>query len=83
MTEPCRASRLWLLSVGGEVDEHLPESTCLDISETINQGKRKRKKLRLVSLFRQGLVRIMIALLTNEPLPKGRFVPEPWPEIQQ
>ena len=92
MTEPARASRLWLavsvatlwlLSVGGEADETIPESTCLDITQTLNQNRRQRKKtqLRSVSVFRRGLVRILVALLCHDSLPIPRFVPEPWSEV--
>jgi hypothetical protein len=90
MTEPARAERLWLtisvatlwlLSVGEEADYNIPESTCLDITEIIiDQHKQKKTQLRSVSVFRRGLVKILIALLTHEPLPKGCFIPEPWAE---
>src|SRR5438876_997658 len=34
---------------------------------------------RLHSCFAQGLRLIVVALLQGEPLPLGRFIPEPWP----
>jgi hypothetical protein len=38
-------------------------------------------RLRLVSVFRQGWIRLLVALLRQEPLPQGRWVPEPWPAV--
>ena len=40
---------------------------------------RRATRLRLVSVFRQGWVELVVALLRHEPLPQGRFMPEPWP----
>ena len=34
-----------------------------------------------MSVFRQGWVALLVALLRHEPLPQGRFVPEPWPVV--
>jgi hypothetical protein len=34
-----------------------------------------------VSVFRQGWVTLLVALLRHEPVPQGRFVPEPWPVV--
>jgi hypothetical protein len=42
---------------------------------------RRATRLRLVSVFRQGWVALLVALLRQEPLPQGRFVPEPWPAV--
>ena len=42
---------------------------------------RRATRLRLVSVFRQGWVALLVALLRQEPLPEGRFVPEPWPAV--
>lgn len=92
MTDPQRASRLWLaiavatlwvVSVGGEADactscsglEALPELHVARRTAT------KRSRPRLQSCFAQGLRRIFVALLKGEPLPLGRFVPEPWPTL--
>src|SRR2546429_230137 len=38
-------------------------------------------RLRLVSVFRQGWVTLLVALLRHAPMPQGRFVPEPWPVV--
>ncbi len=84
MSDPKRVERLWLclsvttlwvLSVGGEDDATLAEGTLPPLSLRSRSGRR----LRLVSVFRQGWGRLLTALLRQEPLPVGRFVPEPWP----
>src|SRR5260370_41358149 len=90
MTEPTRASRLWLaiavatlwvVSVGGETDatdscsglETLPES------HIARRTASKRSRPRLQSCFAQGLRRMFVARLKGRRLPRGRFIPEPWP----
>jgi len=87
MTEPYRVSRLWLvisvatlwlLSVGGQADETIPQSTCFAITETLAQHQSNKSQLPSVSLFRRGWATILVALLRNEPLPDGRFIPEQW-----
>ena len=40
--------------------------------------QRKASKLRLVSIFRRGWVTILVSLIRHDPLPLGRFIPEPW-----
>ena len=92
MSDPERAARLWLavavatlwlLSVGGATDETIPASTLLDVTGLCPERPRTRRatRLRLVSVFRQGWVELLVALLRQEPLPQGRFVPEPWPTV--
>jgi hypothetical protein len=92
MSAPDRAARLWLavavatlwlLSVGGEADATLPASTWLDVTGWCPERPRTRRatRLRLVSVFRQGWVRLLVALLRQEPLPQGRLEPEPWPAV--
>ena len=92
MSAPDRAARLWLavavatlwlLSVGGEADETIPASTLLDVTGWCPERPRTRRatRLRLVSVFRQGWVRLLVALLRQEPLPQGRLVPDPWPTV--
>jgi hypothetical protein len=92
MSAPDRAARLWLavtvatlwrLSVGGEADESMPVSTLLDVTGRCPERPRSRRatRLRLVSVFRQGWVTLLVALLRQEPLPLGRFLPEPWPAV--
>jgi hypothetical protein len=92
MTDPARAARLWLavavetlwlLSVGGEADATVPASTLRDVTALWPARPRSRRatRRRLVSVFRQGWVALLVALLRQESLPQGRFVPEPWPVV--
>jgi hypothetical protein len=81
---------LWLLSVGGEAEATADESTTVfpDIVDCLGQStgaigvrprtQRKASKLRLVSIFRRGWVTLLVSLIRHEPLPLGRFIPEPW-----
>lgn len=91
MTDPQRAERLWLavavatlwlLSVGGQAEDAIPESTFLDVTVALQESKRQRKatQLRLVSIFRRGWCTILVALFRHTTLPLGVFVPEPWPQ---
>jgi len=92
MTKPERAARLWLavavatwwlLSVGGEAEETIPASTVPDVTALVPQPPRTRcaTRLRRVRVFRRGWNLILVALLDQAPLPRGRFVPEPWPTV--
>ena len=74
---------LWRLSVGGESDETIPVSTLLAVTAWCPERPRtwRATRLRLVSVFRQGWVRLLVALLRQEPLPPGCLVPEPWPAV--
>ena len=91
MTQPHRAARLWLaiavatlwvVSVGGEADASLPASSLQALPETHIARRRasKRSRPRLLSCFARGLAVILAALLRHDPLPLGRFIPEPWPD---
>jgi hypothetical protein len=91
MTDPQRAARLWLavavatlwlLSVGGLAEDTVPESTLLPLGDGDGAPTRSRRatQLRLVSIFRQGWITILVALLNHRRLPHGRFIPEPWPQ---
>jgi hypothetical protein len=48
--------------------------------QAVTNPRRQRKtaRLRLVSVFRRGWVSILVSLIRHEPLPLGRFIPEPW-----
>ena len=94
MSDPQRAARLWLavavatlwlLSVGGMAEETVPVSTLLPLPADGLPMSRPRRatQLRLVSVFRQGWITILGALLNHHRLPLGRFVPEPWPRAVQ
>jgi hypothetical protein len=91
MTDPQRAARLWLavavatlwlLSVGGLAEDTVPESTLSPLGDGDGSPTRSRQatQLRLVSIFRQGWITILVALLNHRQLPHGRFIPEPWPQ---
>ena len=90
MTDPRRAARLWLAvavaplwlgSVGGEADETIPVSTCLDLTGLLNASRqRKATQLRVVSVFRRGWCLLLVALLHATALPLGALIPEPWPK---
>lgn len=93
MTDPARAARLWLavavatlwvVSIGGAVDATLPEGTLPDVRGLCPAYRRPRRatQWRLVSVFRRGWLMLMGALLRHDPLPTGRFLPEPWPAIR-
>ena len=92
MTDPKRAARLWLavavatlwlLSVGGLAEETIPAGTLLDLppNGVLEPPPRQATQLRLVSVFRQGWMTILAALLNHHRLPLGRFAPEQWPSI--
>jgi hypothetical protein len=90
MSDPERAARLWLavavatlwlVSVGSEAEVNEPESACDPIAAVLPAQTHQRcaTRLRAVALFRQGLIRLVLAMLDHASLPFGRFVPEPWP----
>ena len=90
MTDGGRASRLWLaiavatlwaVSVGGEADASMAVSSLEELPEMHTARRRAsgRAKPRLVSCFRRGVLRIMVALVQGKEVPLGRFVPEEWP----
>ena len=69
--------------MGGAAEETVPASTLLDVTALCPSRPRMRRatRLRLVSVFRQGWVALLMALLRHDPLPPGRFVLEPWPAV--
>ena len=92
MTDPARAGRLWLavavatlrlVRVGGAAEAALPEGTLPALGPVLLAARRQRRatRLRLVSLFRRGWVAILVAWVKGQPLPTGRFQPEPWPAV--
>lgn len=93
MADVERASRLWVVvavatlwtvSVGGETDDDLTGKAIPELAEAVATAPRRRRatRVRLTSVFRRGCARIIAALLRHEPIPKGRLVPEPWPDTQ-
>jgi len=94
LTDPQRAARLWLavavatlwlLSVGGMAEDTIPESTLLPLADDDSPAARSRRatRLRLGSIFRRGWIIILLALINQRRLPRGRFKPEPWPQPKQ
>ena len=92
MTDPERASRLWLAvavatlwlaRVGSEAEDTIPERTRLSLAEVDLGTRRQRRatRLRLVSVVWRGWVALLVALLDGAPLPPGRFQPAPWPAL--
>jgi hypothetical protein len=93
-TNPQRAARLWvavavatlwLLSVGGRAEETIPASTLRPLANVDGPPSRPRRatQLRLVSVFRQGWITLLVALCNQRRLPLGRFIPEPGPQATQ
>jgi hypothetical protein len=90
MTHPQRAARLWLVvavatlwlvSVGGEAEADAAESAVAPLPSALPDQTRQRRatRLRQVAVFRQGLIRLTLAMIDHAPLPFGHFFPEPWP----
>ena len=66
-------------------EDTLPVSTLLPLTDADGPASRPRPatQLRLVSVFCQGWITILVALLNQRRLPRGRFMPEPWPQPDQ
>lgn len=82
---------LWVLAVGGEAEVKAiqemqlePPSVC---SYVCSQATLRRQgqawQARLVSVFRRGCMRLLLALFKEQSLPQGSFWPEPWPSFTQ
>jgi hypothetical protein len=75
---------VWLVRVGSEVEDQVPEGTLLVLPAMDLVAPRRQQRalpLRLVGLFRRGWVAILVALLDGAPLPRGSCRPEPWPVL--
>jgi len=94
MTRPERASRLWLamavatlwtVSVGGAVEASEDDATItldaltVDLCAPLLVTPTRRSRPRLLSCFRRGVIHICATLLAGRPLPRGFFIPLPWP----
>ena len=94
MTRPERASRLWLamavatlwtVSVGGAVEASAERpgvtlaALTADLCAPLPVRSTRRSRPRLLSCFRRGAIHICATLLAGSPLPRGHFVPLPWP----
>jgi hypothetical protein len=87
MSDPARASRLWLVMAvatfaavraGGMAASGL-EALEWDGVPDLAAGRPRGSRPRLLSCFRHGLLRLVVALVQGRPLPRGRLQPEPWP----
>jgi hypothetical protein len=92
MTDPARVERLWLViavatlwvvSVGAAAEEALPASSFDALPETHIARRRKTQNARprLLSCFRRGIIRILVALIRGEDLPIACFLPSAWPNF--
>lgn len=91
MSDPARAQRLWLaiavatlwvLSAANAEEEPAPASGLPEIpwapADRVQPTRRSRP--RLVSVFRRGLLTILVALIKGEGIVLGRLHPAPWPQ---
>jgi hypothetical protein len=90
MSDPRRAERhwlvmavatLWVISVGGEVDATLPESSFETLPSThiARRLSKQRVRQRRISCFARGILTICAALVAGDPLPMGRLLAFSWP----
>jgi hypothetical protein len=90
MIDPERATRfwlaiavatLWVLSVGGQADANIRESSfdALPENHIARRYSRKTSYSRFLSCFHRGIMIIITTLIAQRQLPLGRFIPEPWP----
>lgn len=84
MKDPARAERIWLaisvatiwvFSIGGEADASIPVDTLPDMDGGVQPVVSRPRR---VSVFRRGLILILVSLIRHIPLPFGAFVPETW-----
>jgi len=87
MTDPARASRLWLVlavatfavvRAGGAAESGL-EALTWDGVPDLAPVRPRRTRPRLLSCFRHGVLRVLVAVVQGRCLPRGRFLPDPWP----
>jgi hypothetical protein len=87
MTDPARAARLWLVMAvatfavvraGGMAHSGL-EALDWDALPDLAPVRPRGSRPRLLSCFRRGLLRIVLALVQRRRLPRGRLQAEPWP----
>ncbi|GAC1461906.1 MAG: hypothetical protein PVSMB4_20360 [Ktedonobacterales bacterium] len=88
MTDPARASRLWLVMAvatfavvraGGAAESGL-EALSGDGVPDLAPVRPRRTRPRLLSCFRHGVLRVLVAVVRGRHLPRGRFRPDPWPD---
>ena len=82
MTDPARAERLWLalavatfwvISIGDATEQDLTRPVIADLTPSPQRSRRVR-------LFRLGLLTLLVAAITAQPLPlPGLLAADPWP----
>ncbi len=78
---------VWAVSVGGAVEAADDEERAAlplgaltaDCCTPLPLSPTRRSRPRLLSCFRRGVIHICATLLAGSPLPRGHFVPLPWP----
>lgn len=87
IADPERAARMWLViavatlwvvGVGGYAEELAEPFTLppFDVAQPLALTPNPRR----VSVFRRGWIKLLVALLTHQPLPDYYFLPQPWPD---
>jgi len=87
MTDPARASRLWLVMAvatfavvrAGAAAESGLEAVTWDGVPDLAPVRPRRTRPRLLSCFRHGVLRVLVAVVRGRCRPRGRFLPDPWP----
>jgi len=90
MSDPDRASRLWLalsvatlwvVSVGGELDAKLQDCDLshLPLTHIARKTKIHSPKARNISCFARGIINVLTSLINQRPISLGVLLPEPWP----
>jgi len=83
---------LWVLAVGGEAEVSAQGNPWeagreaglqppLPLLQAAQRRQTRTGQARLVSVFRRGWVRLLVALWGGQELPQGAFWPEPWPTL--
>lgn len=72
---------LWVVSVGGEAQEALPEVdlSALPLTHIARRTAKGGVKPRILNSFRRGLIKVWLSLKAGEQLRLGWFIPEAWP----
>jgi len=76
-----QVATLWLVSVGGEAEAEIVQSTVPELVSV--KIRRSGTQWRATGIFRRGAGLILAGLLNHELLPVGRFLPEDWPTSAQ
>ena len=91
MSDPARAERLWLavavatlwlVQVGGAAEAEVAPETLPELPGPAAAGRRRRPPRRH-RVFCRGLAVILAAWVQGQGPPRGRFLPEVWPDATQ